>query len=431
MDDLFINYRGRRHSFHLPPGWRLLTFADFEARETVPDIRLLVGKALQEPVGTPPLPSLAGPRVRVAVIVEDLTRASPKKIILETILETLRGCGVPEERSVIVLALGTHRGLTKAEIEATFGPEMPARYEFLNHDCLAADLVPAGSLKNGFPVKFNRRVMEADIRIGVGSIFPHPMNGFGGGGKILFPGVADFEAIKEHHFHYTFQEGTALGRLDGNPFHEEVCALARAVPLHFIVNGILDQNDALAGVVAGDPIEAHRAGVEICRSLTTRTFDRQADITLTTSFPYREGPQIIKPLIPVSRITRPGGSVILAADCDGTLPEPFIASFERFRKDYGQDLFEGVRDHFAQRRLIMEEGAVDYNMALAFTLAAQHQFRIILVAEDIPRRTAERMGFLYAPNLEEAFALCRDRGAPPEVHVIPSGGVILPQLINN
>jgi nickel-dependent lactate racemase len=428
MKGLFITYQNQKQFFSLPRGWQLLTFADFPVTERIPDVRGLVRQALKEPVGAPPLPSLVRPRDRVAVIVEDLTRASPKKAILETILETLRDCGVPEQQTAIIFALGTHRGLTGTEIEETFGQALTARYAFINHDCLAKDLVPAGHLKNGFPVKINRRVMEADFRIGLGSIFPHPMNGFGGGGKILFPGVADFEAIKEHHFHYTFQEGTDLGRLDGNPFHEEVCALARSVPLHFIVNGVLDQNDALAGVVAGDPVEAHRAGAGFCRALTGRVFAKKADITVTTSFPYREGPQIIKPLIPASRITRPGGCIILAADCSGNLPEPFVASFERFRTQFGKDLLGGVRAHFAERRLIMEEGAVDYNMALAFTLAAQGEFRVILISGDIPRSTGERMGFLYAENLEKAFDLCRDYGPRPEVHVIPSGGVILPEF---
>ncbi|MBI5586509.1 MAG: nickel-dependent lactate racemase [Deltaproteobacteria bacterium] len=412
----------------LPAGWRLLTFADFTSPEKPPHVRERVQQALQAPVGRPPLSELVKPRDQVAVIVEDLTRASPKKIILETLLETLAEIRVPETRTVVVFALGTHRGLTPAEIEETFGRELTGRYPFVNHDCLAADLVPAGRLKTGFPVKINRRVMEADFRIGIGSIFPHPMNGFGGGGKILFPGVADFASIQDHHFHYTFQEGTTLGRLDGNPFYEEVCALARSVPLHFIVNGILDQNDALADLVAGDPVLAHRTGAEICHALTAKTFERTADITITSSFPYKEGPQIIKPLVPASRITRPGGCIILAADCSGNLPGPFIASFEQFRQRHGQDLFGGVQAHFSERRLIMEGGAVDYNMALAFTLAAQQQFKIILVSSDIPRQTGERMGFHFAENLEEAFGLCRDYGPHPEVHVIPSGGVILPEI---
>ena len=75
----------------------------------------------------------------------------------------------------------------------------------------------------------------------------------------------------------------------------------------------------------------------------------------------------------------------------------------------------------------MEGGAIDFNMALGLTLALQHRFKIILVSKDIPRVTGEKMGFLYAYNLEQAFELSETVCIPnPEVHIIPSRGVILP-----
>ena len=117
------------------------------------------------------------------------------------------------------------------------------RYEFVNHDCHATDLMPVGRLKTGREVKINRKVHEATFRIGIGSIFPHPMNGFGGGGKILFPGVSDFDSIREHHLKYTFHEGTGLGKTKGNIFYEQVCAIARSAKLDYIINSVLDQKD--------------------------------------------------------------------------------------------------------------------------------------------------------------------------------------------
>jgi nickel-dependent lactate racemase len=428
MDELFLYYQNRKTPLPVPPAWRIISFADFVDSPGVNKTREKTRAVLQNPVGERPLSELVAEQDRVAVLIEDLTRPSPKKIILEAVLELMEQKGIPDRNIVIVFSLGTHRGLDRDEIERAFGGDLVSRYEFINHDCRAADLVPAGRLKNGQAVRINRRVMEATFRLGVGSIFPHPMNGFGGGGKILFPGVADLEAITEHHFHYTFQSGCGLGKLDGNPFYEEVCALARSVPLHFVVNGVLDQKDVLADLVAGDPIEAHRAGARICRALTTWRFPKRADLTVITSFPYTEGPQIVKPLVPASLVTKPGGCIILAADCSGNLPEPFIASFEKFRSRYGRDLFGGVLAHFSERRLIMEGGAVDYNMALAFALAAQHQFKIILVSRDIPRTTAERMGYIFAEDLEQAIAISARYYPIPEVHVIPSGGVILPEI---
>jgi len=88
-----------------------------------------------------------------------------------------------------------------------------------------------------------------------------------------------------------------------------------------------------------------------------------------------------------------------------------------------------VLDHFRQNRLIMEGGAIDFNMALAMTLAVQHRFRTILVSDDIPRDQGEKMGFIVASDLTKALDLGGAICPRPDVHVIPSGGVILP-LVN-
>jgi nickel-dependent lactate racemase len=253
------------------------------------------------------------------------------------------------------------------------------------------------------------------------------MNGFGGGGKILFPGVADFDSILEHHLKYTFHEGTGLGNIKGNLFYEQVCAIARSAKLNYVINSILDQNDQVYDLVSGDPVQAHLAGIQKSKAIISKKFSRRSDLTLITSFPYSEGPQIVKPLVPASMVTKEGGCIILAADCTGNLPDAFVDSFERFHSKYCDNLLGGVLEHFENNRLIMEGGAIDFNMALGLTLAAQHKFKIILVSEDIPRQKGEKMGFIFAKNLEEAFELSVAICPPhPEVHIIPSGGIILP-----
>jgi len=319
--------------------------------------------------------------------------------------------------------------LTSDELAGAFGPDLLARYLFVNHDCHASNLVPVGRLPTGRIVKINRAVYQAQFKIGIGSIFPHPMNGFGGGGKILFPGVADFDSIREHHFQYTFEEGTKLGQIEGNPFYEQVSAISKEAGLDFIVNTILDQKDQAYDLVCGDPMRAHHAGIETSRGIISQEFPEKADLTVITSFPYSEGPQIVKPLAPAAMVTREGGCIILCADLEGDLPGPFVESFERFHRHHGDNLLGGVLDHFRENRLIMEGGAIDFNMALAMTLATQHRFRTILVSEDISRDQGEKMGFRYARDLAEAFHLgsviCHPR---PTVHIIPSGGVILPVL---
>ena len=428
MTNTYLVRKGAKVPFEVPSGWNLLSFSAFPEQGHVRDPGDLARRSLKNPIGTPALAASLSPGHRIAVLVEDITRASPKRLVLEALTEELREIGIPESHISITIALGTHRPLANEELERIFGSDLLNRYAFFNHDCHAPDLVPAGELRTGRAVKINRRVWEADFRIGIGSIFPHPMNGFGGGGKILFPGVADFDSILEHHLLFTFHPGTELGKVEGNLFHEQVCAVARSAGLHFVINCVMNQNDEVADIVCGDPLDAHMAGIEKCKALISAKFNRKADVTLISSFPYMEGPQIVKPLAPASVITREGGCIILAADCSGNLPDPFIQAFQTFHAKFKGNLMEGVLHYFHHKELIMKDGAIDFNMALGMTLAAQHRFKIILVTQDIPRQKGEMMGFLFAENLPEAFGLVSRFLPEPEVHVIPSGGIILPVM---
>ena len=431
MEEVFVRYRHKKIPFEVPRTWKLLTFAAFEDHHEKMDVEALTKRVLKAPVRSAPLVDRLSPSDTVAVLIEDQTRSSPKKFILKALLEELDEARIPMENISITVALGTHRELSPAELEAVYGENTVRRYSFFNHSCYAPDLVPVAKLKTGTPVKINRGVQEATFKIGIGSIFPHPMNGFGGGGKILFPGVADFDAILEHHLKYSFRGGSELGNLEGNPFYEEVCAVARSAGLDFIINSVLDHNDRLYELVCGDPIEAHLAGIRICEGIISRKFQKRADVTIITSFPYTEGPQIMKPLAPASMITKEGGVVILIADCTVPLPDAYLEACERFRGKYAENLGEGVLGLFANNRRIIEEGSPELNMSLAQALLAEDKFRVILVSEDIPRNTAERLGFAYAEDLNQAFAMTGTLFSSPEVHIVPSGGVILPVLPNN
>lgn len=144
------------------------------------------------------------------------------------------------------------------------------------------------------------------------------------------------------------------------------------------------------------------------------------------SFPYAEGPQIMKPLAPAGMITRPGGTIILAADCRSPLSEVYFAACEEFRARHGANLRQAVLDHFAANRPIMPDAPPELNMSMAQTILAQHDFRVILVTGDLGARQIERLGFLPAASLAEAMALAGEGEAEPTINIVPAGGVILP-----
>jgi len=426
MTELFLRHRGGRQPFDLPPQWRLLTFAAFEDRQAPDDIVDLVRNALQHPVDHPPLSRALKPSDTIAVIIEDPSRASPKQQVLRAVLAELADAGIERNRIVIVLGLGTHRQVVGRELETVYGKDLVDAYEFVNHDSKADDLVPIGALQSGTPVKINRRVAQADFKIGIGSIFPHPLNGFGGGGKILFPAVSNFDAILEHHLKYGFRDQSRVGQLDGNRFYEEISRLAMDGGLNFIVNSVLDHNDILYQVVCGEPTAAHRAGVAISRRILSRTFKGQSDVTIISAFPYSEGTQIMKPLAPASEITRLDGTVILAADCSVPLADDYLDGCNAFREKYTCRYREAVFELFDNNQRIMEDGAPEFNMSMAQALLGQNDYRIILVSKDIPEKTARILGFDYAEAIDQALDMAQAEQPEAKVHVIPAGGVILP-----
>ena len=424
---MFIRYGHEKLYFNVPESWDVITMASFEDHHLLNNVEELAGGAINKPIDAAPLGDSLKSSDKVAILIEDNTRNSPKKHILRILLDHLDSLSISPGNISIIVALGTHQALSEEELEDTYGRDIVRQYSFLNHDCRAHDLVPVGNLKSGTTLKINRRVYEADFRIGIGSIFPHPLNGFGGGGKILFPGVANFEAILEHHLKYAFRD-VVLGSLDKNSFYQEVSSMADAGKLDFIINSVLDHNDNLYNVVAGHPITAHRAGAGICREIITKKFSQKSDVTIISAFPYTQATQLMKPLEPASILTKEPGVVILSGKCTSRFLPEYLNACQDFRDKNKGDLRGALFDYFDNNRRIIRDGAPELNMSLAQVILAIDSYSVILFSKEVPREDAEKLGFIHADTIEDAIAISGQYVRNPSVNIVPSGGVIIPEL---
>ena len=427
MKDMFIRYGHEKIYFDVPESWNVLTLAAFEDHPASNGIEQLTGNALSNPIDAAPLKKQLRPSDKIAVLIEDNTRNSPKKHILRILLDRLDNLSIPPENIAVIVALGTHQRLSQEEMGKTYGIDIVRRYSFYNHDCRSDDLVHVGELKSGTGVKINRRAYEADFRIGIGSIFPHPLNGFGGGGKILFPGIANFDAILEHHLKYSFRS-VVLGCLEKNSFHEEISSMAVAGKLDFIINSVLDHNDNLYNVVAGSPIAAHRRGAGICKKIIAKTFKRKSDVTIISAFPYTQATQLMKPLEPASIITKGSGVVILAGKCTSRFLPEYLDECHDFRKKNKENLKKALFDCFDNNQRIIRNGAPELNMSLAQVLLAIDSYKVILFSREVLRTDTEKLGFIHADTIEDAITIGDQFVKRPSVNIVPSGGVIIPEL---
>ena len=112
---------------------------------------------------------------------------------------------------------------------------------------------------NGTPFAFDRTVVEADFRIALGNIEFHYFAGYSGGVKALMPGASTPAAIQANHSLMVSPDACA-GKLEGNPVREDLEQALDFCPIHYIVNAVLDEHKHIVYAVAGDVIEAHRAG---------------------------------------------------------------------------------------------------------------------------------------------------------------------------
>lgn len=289
----------------------------------LPDERAAIIRALENPIGTKPLKALIKPGDKVCISFTDITRATPNHRLIPWLLEHLRD--VPHENITLLNQLGTHRPNTRAELEKMLTPEVVRDYRVLNHEPenLAAH-VQLGTTKDGTPALINRHVVEADVRIVTGFIEPHFFAGFSGGIKGICPGTAALETVMSNHGAKNIGDPSAtFGINEGNPLWEELRDIALRVGPSFVLNVTLNEERQITNVFAGDLIQAHKVGTEFVRKSAMQKVAAPFEVVVTTNSGYPLDMNLyqgVKGMSAGARIVKPGGTLILAAECSEGVP---------------------------------------------------------------------------------------------------------------
>lgn len=299
------------------------TIIEPRPRPAVADARDALVAALRAPLGRPPLRDLVGARQTVAISVCDATRAQPRRETLEAIFSELPH--VPPDQITILIATGTHRANTPAEIERMLGPEIARCYRIVNHDSRdSSSLAFVGRTSTGVPVILNRAWLDADVRITTGFVEPHFFAGFSGGPKMVAPGLAGLETVLVLHDAVRIAHPRATwGITEGNPVHDDVREIAKMIGVHFSVDVTLNREHQITAVFAGDLFEEHRAACVAAKASAMQPVDAAFDVVLTTNsgFPLDQNLyQAVKGMSAAAKIVKPGGTIICAAECRDGLP---------------------------------------------------------------------------------------------------------------
>lgn len=294
-------------------------------RDGLTDERAALMQALELPIGTRPLREWWHRGKGVCIVFTDITRATPNHRLIPWLLDYLHSFGVPKVDITLLNSTGTHRGNTPEELDVMLTPEIARNYRVINHDCHAtADCVPFGATRDGTPALINRWLANAGLRIVTGFIEPHFFAGFSGGPKGIMPGVAALETVMSNHGARMIGDPhSVFGELDENPIWCEMRDIALRVGPSFLVNVTLNEQRAITGIFAGDLLKAHREGCEFVRATAMQKVDAPFDIVITSNSGYPLDMNLyqgVKGMAAAARILRPGGLLILAAECSEGIP---------------------------------------------------------------------------------------------------------------
>ena len=380
--------------------------------------------ALRQPIASPPLETLAQGRRDACIVICDITRPVPNRLILTALLETLHRSGIPEERVLILVATGLHRPSKPDEIIEMVGPEIAKRYRIEDHhgQCLE-EHTHLGESPRGVPIWIDSRYLEAELKVTVGLIEPHLMAGFSGGRKLICPGIAALETVKIWHGPDFLEHPNAdCGILDGNPVHEENTWIARRAGCDFIVNVVMDDQRRPLKFVAGDMEAAFLNGVDFVREVVTDTVEVPVDVVVTSSAGYPLDTtfyQAIKGLTGALPIVKEGGTIVLAASMSEGIGSP---QFEQLFEEHDslESFVERIlgRDYFMLDQWQLEELA-----------KVRRKARVKVVTDGLTPETVNGLFVESAPSVEQAVAESLvEYGPAATLAVIPKGPYVLAQV---
>ncbi len=427
-----VPFEGNTLTVELPRSWRVASRVQPSPQSGLEDLDAGLREALEHPIGCPALRDLAGKRIVIAV--DDISRPTPLRRYFGALVAYLVDHGARREDLLVVTALGIHRAMTQAQMEGKLGREALAGLSWVNHDARdPGELVDFGRTRRGTEVSLNRHLMDADLVLCVGAIEPHLLLGFGGGLKMIVPGLAAEHTIAQNHmqgvtadkFNYVGADISDM-RLD-----LEEAAQKTGKPC-FLVNVVMNERLEVCRFVCGDPIEAHRDGIASVKAIHARPVPRLADVAVVASAPMnadlRQGMKSVGNIEPS---VKESGLVLAFLDC-----EHGIGDLEIPPKALPMRVLRTILRLLGRHRVlwfidkVKRDAGVEERFLAHFSMQVVRKNEIYVYSRKLPPDTGKKLGiFRQFTDVEEMMKAAR-KAAPrkSEVLVFPHGGVTYPVL---
>lgn len=391
----------------------------------LPDPHTAIATALANPIGAPKLAELARGKRSACILICDITRPVPNRLFLRPMIETMAAAGIPLGAITVLVATGLHRANEGAELAELVGdPWVMAQVRVENHfardDAMHVDL--GRTATRGTPIRIDRRLVEADLRIATGLVEPHFMAGWSGGRKVIAPGVAHHETIRTFHAARFMGDPLAVQcNLIGNPLHEEQLEIVHRLGDCYALNTVIDEDRDLVHVTFGEIIASHLAAVDFVTASTRIGMDRRYRTIVTSSAGYpldKTYYQTVKGMVTPLDILEPGGTLIIASACSEGFGSP------EFRQAQERLVAMGA-ERFLATLSAKSLAEVD-EWQTQMQTKAMRLGRIELYTTGLDAEERRITGVTITPAVDQALHAAVVRHDDPDVAFIPEGPYVVP-----
>jgi lactate racemase len=300
-----------------PPGWEIqvcnMAGCDRPHLKTA-----AIKEAVGKPLGMIPLKEYARGKKEVVILFDDMARVTRAAEIVPHLLAELKTAGINDRQVRFICANGCHGALNRADFTKKLGEDVLKRFPVYNHNPFD-NCVYAGMTARGTKLYINAEVMKCDLKIDIGSVVPHIMAGFGGGSKIVLPGVASYETVLALHSPEKAAPGSfnatvsGMGIIKNNPRRQDIDAAAEIVGLDMVVNAVVNGRGETAALFAGTPEAAYPAALKEAKTYYLTIPAKDRDIVIANTF--AKASEAISGLpIAFASVKKSGGDVVLIAN---------------------------------------------------------------------------------------------------------------------
>jgi nickel-dependent lactate racemase len=357
----------------------------------------------------------------IAIAINDQTRPLPHEVLLPGLLHYLNENGADKENVYFVIATGTHRKLTSAEIQQVLPGTLSTDYCYSCHECDdEKELVYLGETSLHTPVYVNRKFYQADVKILVGNIEPHHFMGFSGGYKTASIGLGGRKTIEANHAMLP-DPNAKLGHFYDNPMRKDVEDIGRMMEVDFALNIVMNDRKEILHALWGDPHSVMEKGISLALAgsrIEKNEADCRYDLVIASAGGYPKDINLYqaqKAITNACLFSKKGGVIILVAGCrNGAGNEKFV-SYVRNKPSW-----QAVLEDFPSQKF-------EIGPHKAYQLALQVRDHYIILVSEIPAEEVHNYFLSPAADIKKAVELataylkydCRVAVLPFATHSIP------------